>query len=213
LNLSGAESENLAGRGTTSVPAYELYLQARRLMRERTLPAVEAARELLDEALALDPDYPVALAAAAELRLLLSDTLFWSFGRIPGDQAVAEARALVDRALALDPGLAEGHATAGLMHITRNDFASAEAALVRALELNPSLSEAESWRATVLFFQGRLRDALAARRRQAEIDPLNVLHLTNLAGVLQTGRGGRKPLSRRQCGGHPLRRRDRGYAA
>lgn len=178
LNLGGTPGTITAPRGTASLPAYDLYWRARRLMRDRTRPNLEAARGLLDEALALDPDYPAALAARAEVWILLSAR---SYGDIPPKRATAEARALVDRAIALDPRLAEAHATAGLMYQHLADWESAEAALARALELNPSLSEALSWRSNYLGWAGRLRDEVAARRRHAEIDPLNVLAVSTLA--------------------------------
>jgi TolB-like protein/Tfp pilus assembly protein PilF len=183
VNLVGSDVAAPVAHGTASMPAYELFLQARRLIQGRTRAGIEAARELLDEALALDPDYAPAQAAAAQAVLLLAATS-GTYGNIPLGQAVAEAQPRLDRALALDPQLAEAHAVQGLLFLSQRDFARAEPALARALKLNPSLSDALNWRASNLGTAGRLREAVVAQRRLAELDPLHVSNLANLAANL-----------------------------
>jgi TolB-like protein/Tfp pilus assembly protein PilF len=183
LNLVGSDDAAPVAHGTASMPAYELFLQARRLIQGRGRAGLEAARGLLDEALALDPDYAPAHAAAAQVVLLLAATPN-TYGDLPLAEAVAAAQPRLDRALALDPQLAEAHAVQGLLFLFHRDFERSRAALARALELNPSLSDALSWRASNLGTAGRLREAVAAQRRLAELDPLHVPNLSNLAAYL-----------------------------
>ena len=60
-----------------SVAAYDLYLRARKLLREYRAESVLEAIALLEKALAEDPDYTAAMAALQTLRSLdadLSDT-------------------------------------------------------------------------------------------------------------------------------------------
>lgn len=188
-SIAAALRVNLVGEaapvahGTASMPAYERFLQARRLIQGRTRAGLESARALLDEALALDPDYAPAHAAAAQAVLLLA-ALPTTYGDIPLDRAVAQAQPLIDRALSLDPQLAEAHAVQGMLFLLQRDFARSETALDRALALNPSQSDALNWRANNLATAGRLREQLAARRRLAELDPLNLANLGNQALVL-----------------------------
>ena len=177
----------LAGRparGTGDLQAYDLYLRARELMLDRTFDSLRRAHALLDQALERDPDYAPALAAAGEVRILLSDD---DYGETPLDQAAAEAQALLARALVRDPDLAEAHAAQGLLYDALGDDTRAETALTRALEINPSLSDALHWRALNLYDAGRLREALVMRRRLAEIDPLYGPNLGMLAVVLAHG--------------------------
>jgi TolB-like protein len=183
VSLVGPDQAAPVAQAAASLPAYELFLQARRLIQGRTRSGIEAARKLLDDALALDPDYAPALAAAAQAVLLLNDRVS-GYGDIPIDQAAAMAQRLLDRALALDPNLAEAHAVQGLLLGHQRDYARAEAALARALALNPSLSDALHWQAGLLGNAGRLRERLATQRRLAELDPLNVANLTVLPGTL-----------------------------
>ncbi len=179
LNLVGPGQAAPVAQPAASLPAYELFLHARRLIHGRTRSGIEAARQLLDDALALDPDYAAALAASAQAVLLLNNRPS-GYGDIPPDQAAAMAQPLLDRALALDPGLAEAHAAQGMLFLQQEDSARGEAALARALALNPNLADALHWQAGLLGDSGRLRDQLAVRQRLAGIDPLNVANLFSL---------------------------------
>ncbi|MDZ7789299.1 MAG: hypothetical protein U5L08_02150 [Xanthomonadales bacterium] len=180
LTLVDSDGREVSASGTESIEAYELYLEARRLVQGRSQEGLETARDLLDKALELDPDFAPALAELALAWLMLSDARI-----TPGDRplasAISEADPLLERALEIDPRLADAHAVTGLMHILQRDADAAEKALARALELNPSQSDALNWRAINLRGAGRLRDELAARRDLAEIDPLHVGNQFNLA--------------------------------
>jgi len=180
LSLIDFDGREVSANSTDSMEAYEAYLEARRLVQGRSLEGLERARELLDRALALDPDFAPALAESALAWLMLSDARITP-GDVPLASAVSEARQLIERSLEIDPRLAEAHAVNGLLHILQRDPDSAEAALARALELNPSQSDALNWRAINLRSAGRLRDELAARRRLADIDPLHVSNRFNLS--------------------------------
>jgi TolB-like protein len=180
VSLVGPGQAAPVAQAAASLPAYDLFLQARRLIQGRTRSGIEAARKLLDDALALDPDYAPALAAAAQAVLLLNDEGVRGYGDIPLDQAVVIAQPLLDRALGLDPDLAEAHAVQGMLYSMQRDSPRAEAALARALALNPGQSDALHSQAGLLGNAGRLREELATRRRLAELDPL---HVANLQGI------------------------------
>jgi TolB-like protein len=187
VSLVGPDQAAPVAQAAASLPAYELFLQARRLIQGRTRSGIEAARKLLDEALALDPDYAPALAAAAQAALLLNDEGVRGYGDIPLERAVVIAQPLLERALALDPDLAEAHAVQGLLFSMQRDSVRAEAALARALALNPGQSDALHWQVGLLGDAGRLREALATRRRLAESDPLHVANLQNMSWALLEG--------------------------
>ncbi len=159
--------------------AYDLYLQARTLIYGRTVSGLKRARELIDEALALDPDYAPALAASGELWMLLADAPD-SYGDVPAEQAYSAARTQLERALALNPELADAHAAMGLLFHVLGDYGGAHARLQRALAINPSLTNANHWLALNLSRSGSAREAVEARRRFAVLDPLFLTNLTNL---------------------------------
>jgi TolB-like protein len=106
--------DNTVDKSTaTNVEAYEKYLQARQWISTRDRDLMERASILLDEALAIDPDYAPAMAQKALSLLLLSNS-DGAYGDIPERVALEMSRPLLDRALDGDPDLAEAHAVLGL---------------------------------------------------------------------------------------------------
>jgi TolB-like protein/Tfp pilus assembly protein PilF len=184
INLLDAGQTAPVAQAAASMPAYELFLQARRLIHGRTRGGLEAARGLLEEALKLDPDYAPALAALAQTVLHLGSGRE-GYGDIPGDQALAIAVPLLDKALTLDPTLADAHAGQSLIFRIQGDLARSEAALTKALALNPNLPDALHWQAILLNDAGRLREQLAVQLRLDAIDPLNVANLLRLSGTFR----------------------------
>jgi TolB-like protein/tetratricopeptide (TPR) repeat protein len=169
--------------GTGDLEAYDLYLRARTLIYGRTVDGLREARTLIDRALALDPDYPPALAASGELWMLLSDSPS-SYGDIPEDEANTAARAVLQRALALDPELADAHAAMGLLFMNLNDYDAALLRLERALAINPSLTNAHHWQALAYSRSGQMLKAVESRRRLAAVDPLFLTNLESLVSEL-----------------------------
>ena len=184
INLLAAGQSVPVAQVAASLPAYELFLQARPLIQGRTRAGLEAARGLLDQALKLDPNYAPALAAKAQAVLLLNNQ-WYGYGDFTLDQAHAIAGLLLDKALALDPMLAEAYAAQSQLYSQQRQFQLAEAALAKALTLNPNLSEALLRQAGALGSAGSLRETLAVLQRVDAIDPLNVANLTRLNGALR----------------------------
>ncbi|WP_376694844.1 tetratricopeptide repeat protein [Wenzhouxiangella sp. EGI_FJ10305] len=174
LEVSLTEEERPAAEdyGTDSMLAYERFLEARRLIRKRTRSDLLSARGLLDESLELDPQFAPALAARAQVALLLNDTR-GAYGDVPLAESVGEAKPLIDRALSANSDLASAHAVLGLMHHHLGDWKSAAAALDRALTLNPSHGDALNWRLNALETAGKVNESIDVGRRAMEIDPLN----------------------------------------
>ena len=182
--IARALEVSLVGKAaTTDLEVYDLYLQARALIYQRRADSLRQAREQIDKALRLDPEFAPALAASAELWLLLARG-FTTYGDIPPAQAYAEAEALLARALVLDPELADAHAAMGLLASGTGDAERARAHLLRALAINPSHANANNWLASWYSDRGEWRAALEVRRHLAELDPLFAVNLANLATAL-----------------------------
>jgi len=101
-HLVGEEPTAVVSARTNS-QAYDLYLLAKQRMYERAQLPLESAAELLDQAIALDPNYAPAYAQRGITAMLLADN---SYGNIPWKQANTSARLYLDQALRLDPELA-----------------------------------------------------------------------------------------------------------
>jgi TolB-like protein len=80
--------------------AYDLYLLAKQRIYERTRPSLESAAELLDKAIAIDPEYAPAFAQRGITAMLLCDR---QYGILPHEQSQTQAKLYLDQALRLDP--------------------------------------------------------------------------------------------------------------
>lgn len=154
----------------TEAQVYEWYLLAKQRIYERQRLSIESAAALLDQAIALDPEYAPAIAQRGITSLLLSDR---SYGVLPFLEAQEEAKEFLSRSLEIDPELAEGWAGMGLYYAnTPGKHEDAIDVLTRALELNPNLIDASNWLYVTLGQTGEERAALQIVETMVEKDPL-----------------------------------------
>ncbi len=169
--LSGADEQRLAKNYTENVEAYQLYLKGRFYWNKRTPEALKRAVEYFNQAIALDPSYALAYAGLADAYVMKFD-----YRVLPSREAIPQAREAALKALSLDDGLAEAHASLGLiLHWGDYDFAGAEREFKRAIELNPNYASAHQWYGSLLTSLGRTEEALVEHRRAVEIEPLSLV--------------------------------------
>ncbi|MEE8428293.1 MAG: hypothetical protein V3S33_02165, partial [Gammaproteobacteria bacterium] len=174
--------------GTTSVPeatptqieAFDIYLLARQNIHTRNKNKMIEAMTLLDQAIAIDPEYAPALAQKALVTYLLSDST-GAYGEMPAAEAISIARPLLDKALRIDSRLAEAHAISGLILSAGNAAPEVAAARLRhALALNPNLDDARNWLAAELGDLGLATEARALLEEVVERDPMYPPAFNNL---------------------------------
>ncbi len=158
----------------TDTQAYDLYLLAKQRMYERTGPTIEDAAELLDRAIAIDPDYAPAYAQRGIATLLLSEGV-GTYGNIPREQAESQAKLYLDKALQVDPNLAEAWAGLGLYYYGQPTGAKqlqAIEVLQKALAINPGMIDASNWLSNALLNLGRPAEAHDVKMGMIARDPL-----------------------------------------
>jgi len=173
----------LLGNGSTSrtnVPeAYVLFLRARHLGRQFTPEAFEQSIALLEQALALDPEYAAAWDELGRLYRRQAGQ-----GLRPVDESYAMARDATNRALHLDDSLAPAYRS--LAVIARNhdrDLATAARHIERAYELEPVNADSISNAAAMASALGRMEQATTLAEYALARDPVNPL-ITSFTGVL-----------------------------
>lgn len=174
----------IVARRTTSVRAYEHYLQGIFHRSRRDVDGTPQAITELKAAIAEDPEYAEAWAG-------LSDTYIGAaIGHsIPASQAFEQSLAAARRSVELDPGLAETHTALGQIHMFyQRDYAAAEAAFAQARAANERYARLWHHLAMLRGFQGRPDEALAAVRRARELEPMTLLYSANHALVLYHAR-------------------------
>ena len=157
----GAKAQNIA----TSGEVYSLFADARAKIRQRDPESVRDGIATLKKALALDPNYAPAWAQLGVATGL-------SLNRrvdVGVDRQEAAAVSYLKRALQLAPNLAYAHAALAMV---QNFPPELEGELHKAVALDPNDAEAWTWLGNFYALENRHPDALRARSRALEIEPL-----------------------------------------
>ena len=187
VTLGVEAGARLARPHSENVEAYQLCLKGRALLYQRGMAMLQS-RECFEQALVLDPDFPLAHAGLAD-----SYSIPGYYGMVEPTEAWPRARSAAQRALALAPELAEAHNAMAIIALGHDwDWATAEREFRCALELNPGYVQARCWY-PLLYLQcvrGRHEEAIAEARRAVDVDPLSPYTHAILGNVLaNAGRG------------------------
>lgn len=189
VKLTPQEQLRLANAAPVNTEAYQLYLQGEYFGTKVTEDFLRKSIGILEQSIALDPNYAPAHAALADAHEALSTN-----GYAAPSVEFPKARAELIRALDLDEGLAETHADLGQVQLTYDrDWSSAEKELQRAVDLNPNSAPAHEGKAIYYLALGRFDEAVSEAQRTLELDPvgmdasLYVGHICILAGRYDEG--------------------------
>ena len=153
--------------------AHDLVLKARALMNKaRSATPYEQARALLEQAVALEPDY-------ADAHALLARTLndLTQFSSLSLKDVLPKVRAEAHKALQLDSGNVDAILALASADLSEDRNAEARKGFQRAIELDPSNAAAHLDYGIVLPPKARLAETLEAAR----LDPDNATAQNNLA--------------------------------
>ena len=166
--LTGKEKAALNSGGTEDAQAYETYLRALSLRYSQSDEDAMRMRDLLKEAVRLDPNFAEAWAWLAVDR---SQSYFY-----PEESPSQKERAhnAAQTAVRLAPGSADALGAMGLyFYYVEKNYDEALRWLDRALEIAPNDWKFISSSALVKRRQGKLDETIALQKRGAELDPLN----------------------------------------
>ena len=149
----GGGNAHLVKPPTRDIAAYDVYLKARALTRQRGA-SLPAAAEAFEQAIALDPDFGAAHAGLAQALIL---SAMW--GIVPFPTVRQRASDAIDAAMAHDPSSVSAHIARGMLALCLLDRDNACKAFTRAVELDPSDSEARAIYA--VYDRGYIRGAFA----------------------------------------------------
>ncbi len=158
--------------GTHNEAARELALKARENYRlDSSESSARATLALVEQAIALDPNYASAWARRGFMKLILAD-------RETTPEAIQagylDGLAYAKKAVALAPALPDGHIVVAKALQTRLDLAGAESAFRRALQLGPNDSYTLRNCAVGLSALGHGAEMLPYAERAIQLDPLTV---------------------------------------
>ena len=172
---------------TADLEAYDLFLRAKALVRERGVGIREAVT-LLEEVTARDSTWAPGWASLAQAYSLVP---YYEEGAHEGmippeswESALGSSEAAAKRALALDPRIAGADVAVGNAYRDRWEWERAESHYLRALEIDPDDVEAHQQYAELLAATGREDEALRSARRAVALDPTSAIRLNELGFTL-----------------------------
>jgi len=167
----GSLARSAVSRGvrTRDLKAYDLYLRARRATYELTLPAIERAIALLEQALRRDSTYADAWAALAD-----AYGGYAQLGGLPPAEVGSRMRTAAERAIELD-------SLNGFAYVQRAtlrgqvdwDWDGAWRDMRRAVRLSPASADVQGVYGAFLNLVAEPESALAHARQSAALDPTN----------------------------------------
>jgi TolB-like protein len=183
----GLEPGGVLVAPTSDIEAYDLYLRARALIRERG-PGIREAVAMLQEVVTLDSLWAPGWAALAQAHSLLP---FYQGSGHEGmvapalwASALGSAVSAAEQALALDLRVAGADVALGNAYRDRWEWELAESHYIRALEIDPDDVEAHQQYAELLAAVGREDEALRSARRAVALDPTSAVRLIDLGLIL-----------------------------
>ena len=160
--------------------AYQLYLRGHFHWNRRSPEEFRKAIAFFQQAITVEPDYALAFTGLANCYSLLP--IYDRLSR--ATETMPQARTAILKALAIDDGLAEAHASLGLiLALFDFEWVAAERQYQRAIELSPNSPVPHQWYGELLVNTGRLDAGLAEGRRAVDLDPLS--QVANLALGIQ----------------------------
>ncbi|RWE45182.1 MAG: adenylate/guanylate cyclase domain-containing protein [Mesorhizobium sp.] len=186
LNLTDDARQRLAPEHPRNTEAYDCFLRGRELWHRLTKETNVAARDLLQRATELDPNFA---SAYAFLALTHGVDYLNRWGASPPD-SMAQAEEAATRGVTLDDNDPWAHWALAIarLYTRRHDEAIDE--VERALVLNPNFAEAHVCRGETLYYSGKSEEALESFARAKSLNPYFpdvLLHFQALA-LFQLGR-------------------------
>ncbi|CCF01087.1 adenylate cyclase (plasmid) [Sinorhizobium fredii HH103] len=167
INLTEGDRQRLAPEHTGNIEAYDYFLRGRELWHRLTKETNVAARDLLQRAIKLDPNF-----ASAHAFLALTHVLDYLNGWSPSPPNSREqAEELATRAVALDDRDPRAHWALSIVELysRRHDVAISEAQ--RAIVLNPNFAEGHVSLGEALNYSARADEALKHFDRAKVLNP------------------------------------------
>jgi len=184
VKLTQGEQARLEAKGTDNLKAYLKFMQAREYISEVNIEHIALGRQLVEEAIALDPQFG---AAHRLLGVTHWHDTWMGISKSP-KQSLAKAIELVQKAIELHDGYA--HSVMGFLLSQIGQYDKAVAEAERGVALNPNSADCHAFLGIAFRFSGRYQEAIPVLEKAVRLNPIPPgWYLQNLGAVyFRTGR-------------------------
>ncbi len=168
VKLTEGEQARAVARGTDNLEAYLKHLQANELLHQINIESNALARQLAEEAIALDPEYAMAYKALGQSHMLD----IWLGTTKSRKASMAKAMELVHKAIVLDDSFAEAHALLGYLYTMTRQYDKGIAEAEKAVALNPNSAESHMRLGKTLSFAGRWEKSIPEYKKAIRLNPI-----------------------------------------
>ncbi len=180
VELRGEQAGHLARLAAHNPAAHQAYLAGRFQWNRWTPEGFKSAISHYEQAVAVDPSYPLGHAGLADAWSLLG-----LYALYQPKEAFPRAKAAALKALELNPMLAEAHTALGTTRFFYDwDWPAASADFRRAIELNPSYVSSHHLYSSALSAVGNHDEALVEAQLTLTMDPLSLVAILNVGWAL-----------------------------
>ena len=164
--------------GTVNLAAYNLYLQGRYHLSQRTEEGLRKAVDFFEKSVAEDAEYGRAYSGLSDAYALLAH-----YGVLGPADVWTKVASTAASAVMLDGSSAEAHTSLAHAKATQDwDWQGAEQGFRRAMALDPRYATAPHWYSTtVLVPTGRLDEAVTRMRLAQSLDPVSSIIARDVA--------------------------------
>ena len=167
VKLTAGEQARLTAKGTKNLDTYLKTLQAIEQYLRFNKEANFRAKQLLEEVIALDPEYARAYSGLSACHFMDG---YYGWNKSPS-KSFQKAFELAQKALSLDSSLASSHALLGSIYLFKGQNEKAIAEAKQAVELRPNGANAISNLGWILRCTGRPEEGIPLLEKAIRLDP------------------------------------------
>jgi TolB-like protein/class 3 adenylate cyclase/Flp pilus assembly protein TadD len=168
VKLMEGEQARSVAKDTKNIEAYVKFLQGVEYIKRFTQEGNFLAKQMAEEAIALDPEYPRGYRLLASTHWM--DVIYGSskFPRESLEQAVK----LYQKVIAMDPSDAVAYAFLGVVYTIKKQYEKAVAVQMKAISINPNAADAHAFLGRTLCYSGRPEEAIDRLKKAFRLNPM-----------------------------------------
>jgi adenylate cyclase len=168
VKLTEAEEARVLAKCTDNLEAYLKLLQGREHVHRLNKEDNAQGRQLINEAIALDPQYASAYTYLAGTHHLDA----WLGSSKSPRESTAKAIELAQKAIALDDSLAEAHGLLGYLYTMTRQHDKGIVKAERGVALDPNSASALAWLGQNLYWADRPEEAIPVLKKAIRLNPV-----------------------------------------